>query len=64
MTGKLVSPDKFPRVRPVFIGEVYRRILAKLVLHAGGSRTKEVCRIINICEGIQTGIYGDIHAVY
>ena len=63
MTGKLVSLEKFPGVRPVFIGGVYWRILAKIILSAGGSQAKEACKSINLCAGLEAGIYGDIHAV-
>ena len=45
------------------IGEVFRRLFAKIVLRARGAQAKEACRNVNLCSGVKAGIEGGIHTV-
>ena len=63
MACHLVALDKRPGVRPVGIGEMLRRALAKLVMPAAGDQAKTVCVNFQICAGLEEGIEGTTHAV-
>lgn len=43
MAGRLIALDKSPGVRPVGIGEVWRRLIAKAVLVVTGEEATEAC---------------------
>ena len=59
----LVALDKCPGVRPVGIGEVWRRAIAKCVLGECGDDAKASCGSTQLCAGLEAGIEGAIHAV-
>ena len=59
----LVALDKRPGVRPVGIGEMLRRALAKLVMRAAGEQVKTLCGNLQLCAGLEDGIEGGNHAV-
>lgn len=61
MAGRLVALDKCPGVRPVGIGETWRRLFAKIVLLVAHNEAKEVCGIDQLCAGLESGIEGGIH---
>jgi hypothetical protein len=63
MACRLVALDKQPGVRPVGIGEIYRRLLAKCVISAVGSQATAACSNYNLCAGLPAGIEGAVHAV-
>ena len=63
MAARMVALEKFPGVIPVGIGEVCRCLLTKLILQAGGAQSKEACVSVNLCLGLEAGIYGMIHVV-
>ena len=63
MACRLVALDKQPGVRPVGIGEVHRRLLAKLVVAAAGSDAIISCGSANLCAGLSAGIEGALHAM-
>ena len=60
---RLVALDKDPGTRPVGIGEVYRRLMAKCVLKIVGDRATHACGNLNLCAGLKAGIEGAVHAV-
>ena len=60
---RLVALDKCPGVRPVGIGEVWRRAIAKCVLGECGDDAKAACGSTQLCAGLEAGIEGAIHAV-
>ena len=62
MANRLVALDKCPGVRPVGIGEIWRRLFAKTVLILAGNEAKEVCGDEQLCVGLEAGIEGGIHA--
>jgi hypothetical protein len=63
MACRLVALDKSLGVRPVGIGEVYRRLMAKCVLKAVGHQATDVAGNLNLCAGLPAGIEGAIHGV-
>jgi hypothetical protein len=63
MAGRLVALDKCPGVRPIGIGETWRRLAAKATLLSSGREAKELCGIDQLCAGLEAGIEGGIHAI-
>ena len=43
MSGWLIALDKSPGIRPVGIGETWRRLLAKCLLRVSGQEAKTAC---------------------
>ena len=62
MANRLIALDKCPGVRPVGIGEIWRRIFAKCVIVFAGGEAKEECGDEQLCAGLEAGIEGGIHA--
>jgi hypothetical protein len=60
---RLVVLDKSPGVRPVGIGEGYRRLMAKCMLKVVGHQATDAAGNLNLCAGLSAGIEGAIHAV-
>eukprot|EP00957_Ditylum_brightwellii_P070415 5350109-Ditylum_brightwellii.AAC.1 len=63
MGCRLVALDKCPGTRPVGIGEIFRRLFAKLVIQATGNDAKTTCSNLQLCAGTEAGIEGAVHAV-
>jgi hypothetical protein len=63
MACRLVALDKCPGVRPVGIGEVYRRLMAKCLLEVTGHQATAAAGNLNLCAGLPAGIEGAVHAV-
>ncbi len=63
MAGRLVALDKCPGVRPIGVGETWRRLAAKATLLVSGCDAKERCGIDQLCAGLEAGIEGGIHAI-
>jgi len=63
MAGRLVALDKQPGVRPVGIGEIYRRLMAKCLLVRTGHTATAACDNLNLCAGLPAGIEGAVHAM-
>ena len=63
MAYRLVVLDKRPGVRPMGIGEMLRRDLAKLVMRDAGEQVKTACGNIQLCAGLAAGIEGATHTV-
>ena len=45
MAGRLIALDKNPGVRPIAIGEVLRRLIAKCLLSLAKGEAQEACGI-------------------
>jgi hypothetical protein len=65
MGGQLCGTDEGPGggVRPLCIGEIWRRLLAKCLFFVAGSEAKEARGIDQLCAGLEAGIEGGVHAV-
>ena len=62
MACRLVALNKNPGVRPVVIGEMLRRSLAKIVMRAAGYQGKTACGNLQLCTGLEEIIEGETHA--
>ena len=63
MANRLMALDKCPGVRPVGIGEIWRRLFSKCVLKEAGAEATEACGSDQLCAGLKAGIEGAVHAV-
>ena len=63
MSGRLIALDKSPGVRPIGIGESWRRLFAKCLLSVTGEEVSAVCGVDNLSVGIPAGIEAAIHSV-
>ena len=63
MSNRLIALDKCPGVRPVGVGEVWRRLFAKSVIKVAGRQAKSACGTSQLCAGLEAGIEGAVHAV-
>ena len=63
MSGRLIALNKQPGVRPVGVGETWRRIFAKTVLKVTRSEATMACQDENMYAGLKAGIDGAIHEV-
>lgn len=62
MSCRLVSLDKNPGVRPIGIGQIWRRAMAKCFLAVTAPAATEACAADQLCAGLSAGIEGAIHA--
>ena len=63
MSGWLITLDKQPDVRPVGIGETWRRLFSKIVLKVTVLEATMTCQYGQLCAGLKAGINGAIHRV-
>ena len=63
MGCRLLALDKQPGVRPLGIGEMWRRAIAKCALRVCGPDAKAACGSTNLCAGLEAGIEGALHSV-
>ena len=63
MSSRLLAFDKQPGVRPVGVGETWRRLFARIVLKVTGLEATMECQDDHICAGLKAGIDGVIHWV-
>ena len=52
MLGRLIFLDKCSGVRPVGVGETWRRMLAKCILSVTGVEANEACGTYQLCGGL------------
>ena len=63
MSGRLIALDKQPGIRPVGVGETWRRMMAKCLLKVAGPEAKAACGMTKLAGGLEAGIEGAIHAM-
>ena len=61
--GRLIALNKNPGVRPIGIGEVCRRLIAKAVLCIGKNDVLQVAGPLQLCAGQPSGCEAAIHAM-
>lgn len=61
--GRLIAIDKLPGVRPIGIGETWRRMMAKNVMNMAGHEETKACKTTQLCAGLPSGIEGGIHSI-
>ena len=62
MSNRLVALDKCPGVRPIGIGQIWRRAITKCFLSVASPAATEACGTQQLCCGLSAGIEGAIHA--
>ncbi len=63
LNGRLVPLDKNPGIRPVGVGEVIRRIMAKAVVKVLGKDIQDASGTLQSCSGLESGIEATVHAM-
>ena len=63
MIGRLLGFDKIPGVRPLGIGYIIRRLVAKCGLKVMGQDATRACGTDQLCTGLEAGIEGGIHFI-
>ena len=58
---RLIPLDKCPGVRPIGVGEVPRRIIAKAILRIVGSDVEEAAGSLQLCAGQDGGCEAAVH---
>ena len=61
---RLIPLDKQPGLCPIGIGEVPRRVIAKVVLHLVDLDIHEACSALQVCTGCEGGCEAAVHAVH
>ena len=59
----LIILEKYPSVRPVRVGETWRRMLTKCVLAVMGAGAKEYCGTEQLCGGLKARFEGGVYTV-
>ena len=63
LAGRLIPLDKNPGVRPIGIGEVLRRFIAKLILRVVGRDVQKAAGSLQVCAGHDVGAEAACHTV-
>ena len=63
MSGRLIALDKQPGIRPVGVGDTWRRLMAKCLLKVVGPEAKSACDTTQLAGGLENRIKGAIHAM-
>ena len=61
MSCRLIALNKSPGIRPVGIGDTWRRLLAKCLLRVSRQEAKAACGTEHLAGGVEAGIEGAIH---
>ena len=64
LSCRLIALDKNPGVRPIGIGEVARRIVAKAVLTILRTDIQEAAGSLQLCAGQISGVEAAVHAIH
>ena len=63
MSGRLIALEKYPGIRPVGIGETWRRLLEKCLLRVMGQEVKTACGTEQLAGWVEAGIEGAVHSM-
>ena len=63
VANRLVALDKNPGVRPIGIGEVFRRITGKAIARALREEIREAAGALQVCAGLEGGCEAAVHAM-
>ena len=63
-TRRLLALDKEPGTRPVGIGSIWIRYIAKLLLAETAAEAKAECGSLQLCAGLEAGTEGGLHSVH
>ena len=63
VASRLVALDKDPGVRPIGIGEVFRRIIGKAIARATRTEIREAAGALQVCAGLEGGCEAAVHAM-
>ena len=63
MSGRPITLDKQPGIRPVRVGETWQRMMEKCLLRVAGPEAKSACWTNQLAGGVEAGIEGAIHAM-
>ena len=63
MSGRMIALDKQPGIRPVGVGETWRRLMAKCLLKVVGPEAKSACGTTQLASSLEARIEGAIHAI-
>ena len=63
LANRLVALDKMPGIRPIGIGDIWRRFFAKCVLSVANSYATDSCGCDQLCAGLRAGVDGAIHGM-
>ena len=63
MSGRLIALDKQPGIRPVGVGETWRRLMAKCLLKVAGPQAKGACGTTQLAGGLEARIEGATHVM-
>ena len=58
---RLTTLKKCPGVRPIWIGDIFRKLVCKVFLSVTGKEATRACGMGQLCSGLDTGIEGGIH---
>ena len=58
-----VALDKMPGIRPIGIGDIIRRFIAKCVLLVAGLQATDACGSDQLCAGLKLGCEGAVHGI-
>ena len=56
MSGRLIALGKQLGIRPVGVGETWRRLMAKYLLQVRGLEAKDACGTSQLSVGVEAGI--------
>ena len=63
VAGRLIPLDKCPGIRPIGVGELPRRIIAKAILNVVRSDITAATGPLQVCTGVNGGCEAAVHAM-
>ena len=62
--ARLIPLDKQPGVRPIAVGEVFRRIICKAIMRVVEMDVLKVTAPIQVCVGVQSACEAAVHSMH